>query len=587
MKPMDMDAKTEEKRLAEIHHRRMASLTADKKRIFAMAPEDALDAILDHPTNRALVHSMAEEDFFFLLNGIGHHDAIDILSLASNRQWEYILDMEAWHRDRMQLERVGYWLNLLHQADPGRFVEWTMQEKYPLLEYYLNRTADIFVREHDEDPSDLGDGFFTCDDVFYIRFSKEAFTGIEEEEDREEMENFLYTLIHRIADEDHMAYQVMLLRAASVIPGESEEEAFRFRNVRLAEKGFLPFDEAVGVYAPVRPEAIQKDPRKRIEKKAAMDFTVPVPINHAVMLQRDTLFGKALAHIDAEEVYNEIQTEFASLCNRIIAADQIPIKEREQLRSVVNKACGYLGMGIQRLAETKAPPEASRSASIISNYSLTDIFRTGYALVLALKKRAEKWQKQSWFAKNRLALAFWGEYLVGHIGGLLLKHPKHFDNYKSGYLYREFAAIDDIREAEAALNEAMIFDRMLSLMDIHTEGLPEQQFVTFHAVLLTLWAKSRIDIPPYDRVEPIPVKSFRPFYRSLWEKGAKTGHIKDSVKSDFLDWLSTSTGFTAHDISLKAASSLENLFAALEDEFADVDEKDLDSRFVTLFLLRK
>ena len=584
---MDIDPKTEAKQLAELHRQRMAGLLADKKRIFAMPPESALNAILEHPMNTALVHSMAEEDFFFLINDIGHYDALELLSLASNRQWEYILDIEAWQRDRIKLETVVYWLNLLHRADPGRFLTWSMEEKYELLEYFLNRTAEIFIREQDEDPSDLGDGFFTCDDIFYVRFSGDAFPGFENEEEREEIEEFAYTLIQRIADEDHMAYQMMLLRAASVIPGESEEEAFRFRNVRLAEKGFLPFDEAVGVYAPLKPDAVKKEPRGKVKSETGADFTVPVPLNHASMLRSDTLFGKALKHIDAEAVVNDIQIEFASLCNRIIAADQDPIKEKEQLRAVVNKACGYLGIGIHRLAKTKAPPLSTQSASIICSYALTDIFRTGYAMVLELKNKALQWHKKSWFAKNNLALAFWGEYLVGHIGGLMLKQPKYFDNYATGSLYREFASIDDIKEAEKALTEAMTFDNIFSVMNIDTKGFPDRPFITFDTVLLTLWARNRLNILPHDRVLPVNMEAFRPFYKSLWGSGKQATQITDSAKSDFLDWLSDSTGLAAYEISGKAAASLENLFAAIEDEFANVAEKNLDARFANLFLLKK
>ena len=54
-------------------------------------------------------------------------------------------------------------------------------------------------------------------------------------------------------------YKVVVVRstmlpgsmASVVIPAEAEEEAFRQRNVRLAEKGLLPFEEAVGIYQPL------------------------------------------------------------------------------------------------------------------------------------------------------------------------------------------------------------------------------------------------------------------------------------------------------------------------------------------------
>ncbi|MFO7718278.1 MAG: DUF6178 family protein, partial [Desulfohalobium sp.] len=52
----------------------------------------------------------------------------------------------------------------------------------------------------------------------------------------------------------------------------------------------------------------------------------------------------------ANELLNELQIEFAALCNRVIAADQQPIRGREELRHTVHKTSGFLSLGIQRLA---------------------------------------------------------------------------------------------------------------------------------------------------------------------------------------------------------------------------------------------
>ena len=50
---------------------------------------------------------------------------------------------------------------------------------------------------------------------------------------------FFYSLLARLADRDHQAYQRLLLEASSILPAEVEEEVYRMRNVRMAEKGFF------------------------------------------------------------------------------------------------------------------------------------------------------------------------------------------------------------------------------------------------------------------------------------------------------------------------------------------------------------
>lgn len=580
------EKKQEDKEIQIRHQQRLARLSEDKRRILTKQPEKALYEILDHPQSVALVHSMAEEDFFFLVHDIGPEDSLELLSLASNRQWEYILDVEIWKRDRINTGTLTQWMNLLAQADTDRFIRWTMEEKPELLEYYLNETIEILVREDQDDPGDFPDGFFTYDGVFYTRIKDQFLNAIEDEETKDQREHFIYRMLERLADEDHLAYQTALLRSANVMPSESEEDSFRMRNIRLAEKGFLPFDEAVGIYAPMRPETVRRRGRKYSHTDSETDFTVPVPVQPSALMDGNTIFSNALWKIDVQELMNELQIEFAALCNRIIAADQQPIRGREELRSTVHKTCGYLSLGIHRLAGTVETPEPEQSASILSTYSLEDIFRTGWGLVMELKEKARKWKARSWFAKQNLALSFWGEKLVGYIGGILLTRPKFFDNYETGQMYREFESMEDIRKSAEALEEAMVFDEILSCIEPDMETrLPEKHFLTHENLLLTLWAKNRLGLETVPG--SIPVGTFKPFFQSLWASGENAHLMRKSAKSDFFSWLSAATGFTERRLSRKAGRGMESFFSKIEDEYGSVSSEDLDPRFVHLFILEK
>ncbi|MFW6011432.1 MAG: DUF6178 family protein, partial [Desulfosalsimonas sp.] len=199
----------EEKEIQTRHRQRLARLEEDKRRILAKPPGSALDEIMEHPQATALVHSMAEEDFFFLVHDIGPEDAIELLSLASNRQWEYILDVEIWNRDRINTGALTHWMNLLSMADGDRFIKWTMEEKAELLEYYLQEAIEVLVREDQQDPGELPDGFFTYDGVFYTRIRDDFLNVVEDEETRDQREDFLYSMLERLADEDHLQFQVI------------------------------------------------------------------------------------------------------------------------------------------------------------------------------------------------------------------------------------------------------------------------------------------------------------------------------------------------------------------------------------------
>ena len=187
-----------------------------------------------------------------------------------------------------------------------------------------------------------------------------------------------------------------MFETMTVLPAEMEEEFYRLRNVRLEEKGFLPFYEAVGVYAPLKPERLAV--RKKIAKsRNESDSLMPVPLYPFGMLKEDNLFAMSIKRIEPEEILNDLQAEFAGLCNRIISADQKTIKSRDELKEIVKKACGYLSIGLERIAEEEQKPDICRFAALIRKYHLEHIFRTGFGLALELKESAEKWLKRSWF----------------------------------------------------------------------------------------------------------------------------------------------------------------------------------------------
>ncbi|HMA67406.1 MAG TPA: DUF6178 family protein [Desulfosalsimonadaceae bacterium] len=566
----------------EKHLERVAKLEADRRRILALSSDQAYREILDHPQPTALIHSFAEEDFFFLVHEIGPFDALELLAMASDRQWEYILDVEIWQKDQIHLKSVTHWLHLLLKAAPSRFTQWAMTQKPELIEFYLYNTVDLCIRSHDQDPSELDGDFFTFDDVFYIRLIDPPEQRENDPEALDAQQAFLADMLKRLAMADHYRYQETLLRAANVLPAESEEEAYRFRNVRLAEKGFLPFDEAVGVYQPISAQAIQNR-QKQIPARRTPELFFPVPLHHAAFLDKSQRFTRALSLIQLNEVLQQIQTEFAGLCNRIAAADQKPIYSREDLRSVVKKACGYLEIGFERLVDKNSHLDDNKTAVLIKTYPLIDIFRLGYGLVLKLRKRAKAWRTQGWFANNRLALSFWDEYLVGMIGGLLVDRPRFFDNYETEGLYREFASLADIKAAHRALKQAMAFDDILSCMGVATADLPEGFFITYKNLLLTLWTRNELHMAA--RTEPVPVEHFKAFYQKLWEEGRHPPHIREEMKSRFLTWLSGESGFTEGEIADTLGKALESLFAEIAGEYGDVAAKDLDPRFVPHFLL--
>jgi hypothetical protein len=149
---------------------RVLQLQEKRRKILELPPDKALARILDDSQPAALVHSFPEQDFYMLVNEIGPEDSVPLLSLATNKQWEHIVDLESWQKDRPDLKMVTRWLSLLLEADPRRFIGWFLEEQLEFVELYLFRNIEVRIREHDQDPSDFGDEFHTLDNTYYFKF---------------------------------------------------------------------------------------------------------------------------------------------------------------------------------------------------------------------------------------------------------------------------------------------------------------------------------------------------------------------------------------------------------------------------------
>lgn len=568
-------------------------LAERRKEILMLAPETVLERILESPQPAPLVHTFPEEDLHLLIREIGPDDALPLIALASQKQLEYMLDQELWQRDSFDLAATARWLDRLLRAEgfSPRLVRWLAEEKTDLVELFLCRSIEVQMREHDQDPSVFGPGFFTYDDVFFIRIlapppntdrDAAAFSEMSAQET-------VKRLLDHLVEYDYPRFQAILLEAAHLLPAETEEEAYRLRTGRLAEKGFLPYEEAIGLYQPMSdPSLAHKALRHKIMAPEHPDHFSLVP---TVVLSEGSLFTRALASIDSSAQRLALQEEFAALCNRIIIADRQTIHRREDLAAVVAKATGYLNIGLQKCqsdgaSRTKAVATAARE---LRRCHLEGLFRRGYNEALKLKQAAEKWIRESWFAARGLPLTFWGETWLGVIGGLLVKRPRFLDNYRSGTLYRDFADRQDIEWTCRQFDQVQAFDHLLKRLDFSFAKPASDRFLTYQSLLLTVWARHCLGLA--EEVRPISTAAFRPLFQSLFEHAAAPSpdgrrRIPAALRESFLQWLADRADASAVDLAASIGPSLESLFVELEEHYGGIRPADIDPRYFPHFLLK-
>ena len=571
------------------HSDRIRQLTETRQRVLSMPAEQAMATILDHPQPAALVHSFPEEDLHFLIHDIGPDNALPLIALASNRQWEFLLDMETWNKDQVNYQLATAWLHLLLRADPDRLVKWCFDEKLEFLELVLFRNIELRVRESDQDASDFGDGFFTDDDTYYVQFVDYPVATPQEETAKARRDEMLSQLLRHLSIFDHPRYQGLLMEAMSVIPTETEEELFRLRNVRLGEKGFLPFHEAIGVYQPLRPGDLAARGKKAIRPQSPDDPRFPVPQFAASFLDGDNLFVRALKGVSESHVIQQLQTELAGLCNQVISADKEIIRGRGQLKALVSKVSGYLSIGLVLMTESTVGNREPEASALLQRHLLADIFRTGFASALQLKWQATRWRKDSWCQSQQVDLTFWDEAWLGLLGGLLIDRPQFYDPSKAGSNYRDFQTREEIEATGRGLGQVMALDRLFKRMDVPMAPVAGIRFLNYKNLLLTLWARASLKAPPIDAETPsvtISFAAFKEFYKALWTNHKGHRIIGDGKKADFLQWAADAAGLSPADLSDRLGTVFEALFHEIERELAPVKAGNLDPRHVHLFLLK-
>ncbi len=541
------------------------------KDLHALSEKAVLDRILEHPAPRQLIQRLPSEDFFWLVKKMGEEDSLQLLRLASIEQWQYLLDLELWQKDRIDMEEASSWLRQLQLADPGRLTGWLFTDGQALAYYYLFRNIQVELRDPDE-TYDFEEGFVTLDGIFYIK--------VDDPDRRETIEGILRTM----ADADFLRYQAFLSDLAGVLPAELEEQMYRLKNVRLAERGFLPPEEALLVYAPLEPDALEADAdTDRIHggiDEDVLDMAPYAPLSH---VEGHNLLTKSLSRDPDPRFLDRVRLEFAGLCNQILSADGLTINDMDVLKKTCRKSAGYLNLILEKMCGE----DIGAAEALLKKNSLISLFRAGFGLAQKLKWEAERWLKKSWFEHRGLGFDFWGDGWGYTLAGLVAKRPLYYHGPEEEGEYRDFEHLSELTTVSTVLHRVMVLDTLLAgLTRTHPLDQKDAQHpdLTFHPLLFTLWARQILDLAP--SFEDISLNQAKRFFHHLRSGDDDPPYQMLGFEELFVkDFMAAAFGFDpAASATLKDTLSL--IWQAFCREVERVPVDALDRRFSKYILIR-
>lgn len=526
---------------------------------------EIVNRILDLEYPEKMVRALSHVDLYWLMKKIGEDDALPLLRLASQEQWQFLLDMETWDRDKLEPKQATLWLDRLFQADPERLPKWFFSEGELFAYFILSGKIEVQVRNKDEVVED--EGLFTLDDVYYI--------GVRDKEHEELIQN----LLHSLAEEDYLRYQALMMGLAGTVIAEVEEEMYRRRNVRLAEDGFLPYNEAISIYARLEPDALKSQRRLPHQPESEPDLP-PVPFAPILQVGEKSLMLEAIRPSADPLLFERVLLEFAGLCNQVISADRTTVSDAEDLIKICRKVAGYINAGLERLSGGNLPA----CEDYLRNNSLQDIFRVGYTLALEVKWEAERWVKRAWFIRQGFRPGFWDDW-GGTLGGILQKRPLFFEGTSSGKPYREFESTADVERSGEILHRMMAMDRLLeNLSSQHPveRRRAKDPLFTFHALLFNFWARKKLDIEP--GFAPLSLEEVRNFFRLL-RSGIEIPPFRlQRFKETFAEDMAACAGELEPEERHLLGEALRLVWERFSEEYAWVATADLDGKSMKFIL---
>ena len=459
--------------------------------------KERLELLLHAPKPMALVRALPDFEVYLTIREIGPSDAMPLLALASGPQIAHVIDLESWRGDRFDPERSGAWVALLLEAgEPTirRFLNVADDELLALLFRRWIRATPIEI-DHEEPTrghgeTEAGDerGFLSPDGNF--RFSPSI------PEHAPAVRRFAEIFFH----EQQKRYMRVLWESGVELPAELEEREHAWRQSRLEEHGFPPWDEAIEIYAPPRGGA------------------APLPLSvedglagvRSLLLRSDTrgLLTRAIDHLDGP---SREATLFgiSAVANRIVAAERWDTGDPAAHRRAFERAIGFVTVALE--IRHAVDPEAA-AATLVEEPAI-DLFRQGWARAVEAQRRVRDLLREGWASRHPRGIDLLEAPLRARLKGLALDRPLAWDpSIPAGAEpYREFRSLAELDEARAAVDLAELLGRVL----LDALGAPVaavEEGSTFSTLLLTgaAWFTVRGEI----RGDALPVDVAETFLRN-------------------------------------------------------------------------
>jgi hypothetical protein len=358
-------------------------LEAPLPRLLRGSGWERLDLVLGLPDPETAVQALAPEEFVLLAKDVGLVDANDLLALASPRQLQACVDLDAWAGDALDVDAFSDWL--LVADDAGVIDEFVAAQEDGVLSLYLQQAVRVVHGSEAGDEDDEGQGFESPDGLFRVMAG--------DDEDHLPIAQKLVEAAYRGSP---LRGRALLQAQRWELPAMLAEDLREFRATRLDEMGAADRLVARELYTYADPHERKRQLHAELRgtAPAASDpHDAPRPYlpdtPRLGLLLRDAnepdLLRAAMAALpDAD--HERVRLALQRLAWRVQSARARRPAAVDELPTWTRHATATVTMGLQHLAGG----DPTYAALLLREVPLSDVFSAGHGLVVIEQARARR-----------------------------------------------------------------------------------------------------------------------------------------------------------------------------------------------------
>jgi hypothetical protein len=368
--------------ILDLNERRLERLPLRQlsKELMRVPARRRIELILERPDSAAVVAALDPNDFFYFVQEIGPDDSLPLLALARVDQLDHLFDLEWWRKDSLEPAKALIWLERLAKASDHKLLEWLYNADFELLVSLCKQWITVATAPDDIDLVEARDFLpsKTLDDVYFWESTYPQY---------EDLLSHLLTVLFEV---NYGFFKELLNHTLLTVTTDVEEQAYHFHAARLADHAIPDFFEALEIYEPPKPD---ESPKRTFPEPA--DEENPVPFFAIALVPEGDFLDRVLRRMDNRDLAQTVQWELASLCNKVVVADQIPLDNTEALRQGVEKALAYVNLGL----ELRSEDNVEAAGKIIEDVYLEHLFRSANSEISRITGRLHAVVQRGWLAQ--------------------------------------------------------------------------------------------------------------------------------------------------------------------------------------------